>query len=88
MGVQLGARLTRSPPLPVEEFLWVESHLSCQHVIDRTAQLLGQYSSGLAVAIFFLQASEVFLGCWMVPEKQDSGFREGPFEIRVADLGP
>jgi hypothetical protein len=88
LGVQGGARRTRSPPCPVKDWVCVESPLSCPHVIASPAQRLGQHGYGRARALFFLQAREVCLGGWMVPEKQDRGCRAGPFELGVAALGP
>jgi hypothetical protein len=37
--------------------------------------------------MLFLQAGEVFLRRWMVSEAQDGGFRKGPREMGMADLG-
>jgi hypothetical protein len=87
MIVQFGAGLIRSPPLLLEELLPLESHPAMEHVIDGTGQLLGQYGEGFTLVIFFLQAGEVFLRCRMVSEEQDGGFRKGPLQVGVADLG-
>jgi hypothetical protein len=86
--VQLGIRLIRSPPLSLKEGLPIESDVSFEQVIDGAGQLLGQESQGFPLAVFFLQAGEVFLGCRMVSQEQDSGFRKGPFEMGIADFGP
>jgi hypothetical protein len=86
MVVQLGTRLIRSPPLMLEEFLPIESHLALEHVIDGTGQLMSQHSQGFACVVFFLQTGEVFLGRWMVAQEQDGGFRKGPLEMGIADL--
>jgi hypothetical protein len=74
-------------PLSLEERLPIESHLAFEHVIDSASELLGQDGERLAFLMFFLQAGEVFLGCRMVSEEQDGGFRKGPFEMSVADFG-
>ena len=87
MLVQLGARLIRSPPLSLEELLRIESSVSFEHVRDRTSQRLGQDGQGVTRIMFFLQAGEVFLRRWMVSEEQDGGFRKGPLEMGIADLG-
>ena len=87
MGVQFGRRLIRSPPLSLEECLCIESHLSLEHMIDGTGHLLGQNGSGFPFGMFFPQAGEVFLRRWMVSEEQDGGFRKGPLEMGIADLG-
>ena len=52
----------------------------------RAAQFLGQHGQRLARAVLFLQPSEVFLACRIVPQKQDGGFRKGPFQARVTNL--
>ena len=87
MGVQFGARLTRSPPLSLEELLPIERHLAMEHVIDGTGQLMGQHGQGCTWAMFFLQTGEIFLRRWMVSQEQDGSFRKGPLEMGIADLG-
>ena len=78
-----------SAPLPVslEERLPLDSHWAFEHVIDSASSLLGQDGERLAFLMFFLQAGEVLLGCRMVSEAQDGGFRKGPLEMSVADCG-
>ena len=64
--VQLGIRLIRSPPLSLKEGLPIESDVSFEQVIDGAGQLLGQESQGFPLAVFFLQAGEVCLGCAII----------------------
>ena len=87
MGVQLGTRLIRSPPLSLEERLPIESHLAFEQMLDGTRQLLGQDGECLTCAMFLLQAGEVFRSCRMVPEAQDGSFSKGPLQMGIADLG-
>ena len=47
---------------------------------------MSQDGEGLGFSVFALQASHQFLSFRVVAEKQDSRFREGPLEMRVADL--
>jgi len=86
MVVQLGTRLIRSPPLMLEEFLHIESHLALEHVIDGTGQFMSQHNQGFACVVFFLQTGEVFLCRWMVSQEQDGGFRKGPRAMGLAAL--
>jgi hypothetical protein len=65
--VQLGLRLIRSPPLSLEELIFVESHLAFEHEIDGASQLLGQNGQGFTFVMFFLQAGEEFLSRRMIP---------------------
>ena len=40
MRVQLGVRLTRSAPLPIEELLHIEHRIPFQEIIDRSGQFM------------------------------------------------
>jgi hypothetical protein len=83
--VQLGGRFARSAPLLVEGFLHIEHRVTFEHVIDGPGQFVSQDGQGLA--ILFLQAGQLLLARGIGPQKQDRGFREGPFEIGIANLG-
>jgi hypothetical protein len=71
----------------LEERLPLESHLAVEHVIDGPGQLMGQHGQGVAFVMCFLQTGEVWLRWRMVSQKQDRGFRKGPFEVGIAALG-
>jgi hypothetical protein len=85
--VQCGAGLLRSPPFSLAARLPLESHLAREHVRDGTRSLVGQYGQGCAFGMFCLQAGEVWLRRQMVSQEHDGGFRTGPLQVGVADLG-
>jgi hypothetical protein len=74
------------PPLAPEKGVEIEHHPPFQHVIDGPGQLMHENRPCLALAVFFLQPTKVFLARGMRPQKQDRSFGEGPREIRVTDL--
>jgi hypothetical protein len=37
--------------------------------------------------VFVFDSLEVFLCLWITPEKKHRGFREGPLQMNVSDLG-
>ena len=57
-----------------------------QEIRDRSGQCMRSDGHGFALALFILQASEIFLPHRSVPQKQDSSLREGPREIGIANL--
>ena len=52
--VELGARLTRSAPLGLEENIPIKSDLALEHIIDCPSQLMSQDAQGFAFVMFFL----------------------------------
>jgi len=86
MGVQLDGGLIRSAPLPLQKRLHIERRSPFQHVGHGTRQLRGEDGEGVALAVFFLQAGEIFLARSGAPEEPDGGFGEGPLEVGVPDL--
>ena len=49
--LELGVGFTRSAPSTVCESLHVECLLTCEHVVDGPAQLVGQDADGLGLAV-------------------------------------
>ena len=72
----------------MEELLPTEHRIPFQEIIDRSGQFRREDGQGFALAMFILQASEIFLTPRIVPQKQDGSLREGPFEIGVTNLRP
>jgi hypothetical protein len=70
----------------MEEFLHIEHRIPFEEIIDRSGQFMGYDGQGFALAMFMLQASELFLPHWIVPQKQDSRLREGPLERGIPNL--
>src|SRR5258708_5014917 len=68
------------------EALLVEGDLLVQQVVDGPAQLGGEDAERLALAAFLFLALEPFLGALALAEKQTRRLREGPAQVRVADL--
>src|SRR5262249_4458382 len=64
----------------------VEGDLLVQHVIDGPAELGGEDAQRLAFAAFLLLTLEPLLGTLALAEKQTCRLREGPAQVRVADL--
>ena len=69
MAVQLGVKLTDSPPLMVQESFPIKGDLSFEHVIDGTCQFVSQDGQGLALAMLFLQFGQEFLSLGMIPKE-------------------
>ena len=86
MGVQLGARLTRSAALGLEEPIHIKRHLALEHVIDRPAQFVSQDAQGFSFVMFFLQSGQKFLSWFVVAQEQRGGFGKGPLEVGIADF--
>src|SRR4030095_6092703 len=70
--VQLGVRLTHSAPLAMEELVHSKGRLALEHVIDGPRELVRQDGQGFPLVMFFLQAGEIFLPCWIVTQEQCS----------------
>src|ERR1700694_2335542 len=68
------------------EALLVKGDLLVQHVIGVPAQLGGEDAQRLALAAFLLLALQPFLGGFALAEKETRRLREGPAQVRVADL--
>lgn len=88
MVVQLGVKLTYSPPFIVEESFLINGDLSFQPVIDGTCQLVGEDGQGLALALLFLQFGQEFLSFGRIPQESDGGFGKGPLEMGLAHVAP
>ncbi len=85
--VQCGGRFSRAAPVPVEALLSSEHRVTLEPVRDGPSQLVGQDGQGLARARLFLQAGPVLLAHGLGPQKQARGFRDGPWESGMAQLG-
>ena len=88
MAVQLGVKLTDSPPLMGPESFPIKGDLSFEPVIDGTGQLVSQDGQGLALAVLFLQLGPEFLSFGVIPQESDGGFGTGPFEMGMAHFAP
>ena len=66
---QLGRRLAYSPPFTLEQDIEIEHHVSCQQRIDGSGQLMRQAGPRLALAVFVLEADQIFLARRMVAEE-------------------
>jgi hypothetical protein len=64
----------------------IERGFAFEHIVDGTRQFMRQNGQGLALAVLFLQSSEVFLGGWIVSQEQHGGFGEGPLQKGIANL--
>jgi hypothetical protein len=84
--VQLGAKLTRSAPLGPSEYVHIESCLALEHVVDRPAQFMSQDAQGFPLVMLVLQTAQKLLALGSVPQEESGSFREGPLEVRVADV--
>lgn len=72
--------------LTLENGLHIERRCALSHVIDGPGELRGEDRQRLALARFFLQAGQICLPLGIVAEAQHRRFREGPRELRIADL--
>jgi len=86
MAVQLGVKLTDSPPFMGQDSLHIKGDLSFEHVIDGTGQFVSQDGPGLAV--LFLQLSQACLSFGVIPQASDGGFGKGPCEMGMANVAP
>ena len=73
--------------LPVEELFHIEPRIAFEQVINGPYEFVRNAGERFALPMFVLQAGERFLRRRIMPPKQDSGFRKGPRERRIADLG-
>jgi hypothetical protein len=86
VGVQLGVRLTRPAPLAMEERLYIKGCFAFKHVIDCPSEPVGQDGQGFTFIVFFLQAGQMFLPCWIVAQEQRCGLGKGPLEVGVPNF--
>jgi hypothetical protein len=87
MVTQFGRRLTCSAPGTMKKGVEIDCYPPWSHVIDRPGSGMGQDGQGLALARFFLQTGERLLARRVGASTADGRFREGPFEIGVANCG-
>ncbi|SRR6266849_9256387 len=66
----------------------IEGLLLPQHVINGPAQPRRQDTQSLGLAVLLLFAGQEALGLVALASQQAGGFREGPLQMGVADLGP
>jgi hypothetical protein len=71
----------------MEKRVQIEHHPAFQHVIDGPREFMGQDRERLALAVLFLESGEILLACGIIPQEEDRGFREGPLEIGIANVG-
>ena len=71
---QLGSGLTYSPPLSMEKFVHIGHCVTLQYVIHCAGSLMGEDGERFALAMFFLQAGQIFLADQMMPEKEHRRF--------------
>ncbi len=57
-----------------------------EHVVHGPRQLLRQHGQRFALAVFAFQLGEVALPELVLAQEEHGGFREGPLELRVANL--
>src|SRR4030095_2223082 len=77
---------TRSAPSTTHELLDVESPLTCEHVVDGTAQSVGQDAQRLGPAVLAPQPFDDCAPVGALAQKRHRGFREGPLQMDVANL--
>ncbi len=70
----------------IEESFHVERLFVFEHEIDGPAKLVGKDAQRLALVVFVGQLGDVILGLMRIPEHEDRGLLDGPFEMMVADL--
>jgi hypothetical protein len=87
--LELGVWLTRSLPLRREERGHRKHGTSCEHVVDRSADLVREDRERLPLAAVLLEPRhELGDGRRVrVPQKQDGRLGERPLEVHVAHLG-
>jgi hypothetical protein len=61
LGVQLGARLTRSAPLGMKEDVQLKDGLALEHVLDGTRQFVCEDGQCFSFVMLFLQAGQILL---------------------------
>ena len=84
----------RAHPLPSgvgsvrQEFLLIEDHVVSPDVIDGPRQFVGEDGQGLALVVFPHQPLVIGFRGGVLSQEPDGGLREGPLDVRVADLRP
>ena len=78
MRVQLGVRLTRSAPLPVEELLHIEHRVAFEHIIDGPRQFMRQDGPSFPLVMLLRQSGQRLLACLIVAQQQRRSFGKGP----------
>ena len=86
-GLELFAGLTPSPPSVTEEAVHIEGGLLFEHEEGGAAELSGQDTEGLAIAVFLSEPVEIGLTRWIAQEEADGGLAEGPLDVGVSNLG-
>jgi hypothetical protein len=86
MVVQWDVGLMRCAPLPLQQRPPIERRSPFQHGVHGPSQLMGAYGEGLALAVCFLQAGEIFLARIVAPEEHDGRCGEGPRQGGVPAL--
>jgi hypothetical protein len=85
MVVPVRPRADPFPPLS-QKLLLIECLLVLKHEVDGPTQLMGKDREGLGLAVFMDQSIEISF-CRIIPlEEKNRCFREGPFEMGIANL--
>jgi hypothetical protein len=74
------------PRLCGQELFLVACDVILEHEIDRPPQFVGEERQRLALAVSGGELCQVLFGRLVILEKEHRRFREGPLEVRVADL--
>ena len=70
----------------VHKTFHVESLFAAKHVINGASDFVSQCGQRLRFAVFLFQPRQVRLALRVVAKKADSGFRERPLQMRIADF--
>ena len=82
---QLDAGFT-APPILGYEPLFIEGLAVFEHVVDGHAEFVGDEAFGFLGAVLGFEFFIILLDGWRIDLGAQDDFREGPFEMRVADF--
>src|SRR3990170_2031990 len=76
-----------SPPLRLREALDVERLVASEHEVDGASELVCEDRERFGLGVLAFEAAEQRLALRALGHEQHGGFREGPLQVGVADLG-
>src|SRR3972149_9120618 len=76
-----------APSSGPEELIHVEGLLAFEQIIDGASQFMGEDGERLGLAVLGSELLHESLRGRVLAQKEHRGFREGPLQMRIADLG-
>ena len=82
--LELGDRLTPSPPLHPHEALEVKGSLALQHEVSGSPDAMGEDRERLPLAVLLRQTMDQLLAIRALGQEEHGGLGEGPLQMGVA----